>query len=171
LSRKSRLATTLVPIGTVGGYNRRMANLPEPLQKVLAPARIISFAMAAGLALVTIVALVITKAGQTSGLLQSEDRNIAYVFFAVGFVTLLTGFALGNSIRKAKFKPKADGYPTPQDFQTGHVVSTAMLEGPGLVGALGLLLTGFMGCLVVVILAIALILINVPSERTLRQGY
>jgi hypothetical protein len=141
--------------------------LPEKLEKALASVRLLGFAFIAGIALLTMAATFV--AFNIGPLMKGDVKQLSHIVFGAAFCFLLVGFAIGNSLKKAKLKPGPDGFPTAENFSTGHVLAFALLEGPAIIGVLGLLMTGFLGCLVVPIVAIFLMVFNIPSRESLAQ--
>lgn len=147
----------------------------------VAQLNIICAALAAGIVLFAVIALIVGPVGVAAGEggIESSDSLGTMLLYVLGAQTIVV-LPLAFALRKAGFKRVAadrvstlaqiDEGQVPTQVGGAFIVSAALVESLGLFGCVIVLLTGNMIAVGAPVIAVLLILLELPSQQRLREA-
>jgi hypothetical protein len=142
---------------TMPQLNSSQSKTPQTLRQAMAGARLIYLALAGGLVMLSSVAIIINL---TMGGSAVPERGVLFLGISA---TLLTANVIGAVLLRRstvqKFEP---GAIKNEQVVSAAIIFAAMIEGAGLLGAVGFFVTGEWLCLLVPLTAVGVMLVNLP---------
>lgn len=148
--------------------------LQQPAQKI-GTLRIVCFALAAGLTIFTAVAVTLRMQGIVAPAPQAA--SMLPIVVAITFVSSVgMWFVLRKKFLDEAAKAKTEALEMLREDKVPHLIGTAtiigaaMFEGPGLLGAVTVLVGGEWYCLAAPIIAILAIVWMIPSRESVEDA-
>jgi len=129
--------------------------------------KILHLAMLAGFTLLTVAILIIMRVSPNTTRDESYERILQIVTVVISVATLLIGFNLFRRKIIELHNSRDTAEKRMEQYKTALIRWWAMIEGPGLLAAIGLFLTGNYAFLALAVFHIAILAFFMPRKENI----